>query len=99
LTRGIAFLGTPHHGSGLARWAELLSRSIGIIKQTNTEIIEVLKRGSEVLGRIQDGFHTMILARGREGQPIEISCFFEELPLPGIGQVSLLARFRSRAFC
>ncbi|KAL2199927.1 P-loop containing nucleoside triphosphate hydrolase protein [Corynascus similis CBS 632.67] len=87
LTRGIAFLGTPHHGSGLARWAELLSRSIGIIKQTNTQIIEVLKRDSEVLARIQDGFHTMVLARGREGQPIEISCFFEELPLPGIGQV------------
>ncbi|KAK4233048.1 P-loop containing nucleoside triphosphate hydrolase protein, partial [Achaetomium macrosporum] len=87
LTRGIAFLGTPHHGSGLARWAELLSRSIGIIKQTNTQIVEVLKRDSEVLARIQDGFHTMVLARGREGQPIEISCFFEELPLPGIGQV------------
>ncbi|KAK4119363.1 TPR-like protein [Parathielavia appendiculata] len=87
LTRGIAFLGTPHHGSGLARWAELLSRSIGIIKQTNTQIVEVLKRDSEVLARIQDGFHTMVLARGREGQSIEISCFFEQLPLPGIGQV------------
>ncbi|KAK3896423.1 sesB-related regulatory [Staphylotrichum tortipilum] len=86
-TRGIAFLGTPHHGSGLARWAELLSRSIGIIKQTNTQIVEVLKRDSEVLARIQDGFHTMVLARGKEGQRIEISCFFEELPLPGIGQV------------
>ncbi|KAJ4288699.1 hypothetical protein N0V88_007230 [Collariella sp. IMI 366227] len=88
LTGGIAFLGTPHHGSGLARWAEVLSRSIGVIKQTNTQIVEVLKRDSEVLSRIQDGFHTMILARGKEGQPIEISCFFEELPLPGIGQVS-----------
>ncbi|KAK4233072.1 hypothetical protein C8A03DRAFT_39245 [Achaetomium macrosporum] len=87
LTRGIAFLGTPHHGSGLARWAELLSRSIGIIKQTNTQIVEVLKRDSEVLARIQDGFHTMVLARARGGQPIKISCFFEELPLPGIGQV------------
>ncbi|KAJ4289946.1 hypothetical protein N0V88_006744 [Collariella sp. IMI 366227] len=91
LTGGIAFLGTPHHGSGLARWAELLSRSIGIIKQTNTQIVEVLKRDSEVLSRIQDGFHTMVLARGKEGQPIEISCFFEELPLPGIGQVSMVA--------
>lgn len=90
-TRGIAFLGTPHHGSGLARWAELLSRSIGIFKQTNTQIVAVLKRDSEVLARIQDGFHTMVLSRGKEGQPIEISCFFEELPLPGIGQVSAIA--------
>ncbi|KAH6957547.1 ankyrin repeat-containing domain protein [Ilyonectria sp. MPI-CAGE-AT-0026] len=86
-TRGIAFLGTPHHGAGLARWAKLLSTSIGIIKQTNTEIVAVLKRDSEVLARIQDGFHTMVLARGKEGQPIEISCFYEQLPLPAVGLV------------
>ncbi|KAK3896550.1 P-loop containing nucleoside triphosphate hydrolase protein, partial [Staphylotrichum tortipilum] len=42
-TYGIAFLGTPHYGSGLAQWAERLSRSLGIIKQTNTQIVEVLK--------------------------------------------------------
>ncbi len=89
-TRGIAFLGTPHHGAGLARWGELLSQSIGIIKQANTKIVEVLKRDSEVLARIQDGFHTMVQARSKEGQPIEISCFFEELPLPYLGQVSLM---------
>ncbi|KAH6842448.1 hypothetical protein B0I37DRAFT_329709 [Chaetomium sp. MPI-CAGE-AT-0009] len=87
-TRGIIFLGTPHHGAGLARWAELLSRSIGLVKQTNSEIVEVLRRDSEVLARIQDSFHTMVLARNKEGlQPIEISCFYEELPLPGVGLV------------
>jgi protein SERAC1 len=52
--------------------------------------VEVLKRDSEVLARIQDGFHTMAMARRREGlQPIEISCFYEELPLPGVGLVGL----------
>ncbi|KAK3379401.1 hypothetical protein B0T24DRAFT_154684 [Lasiosphaeria ovina] len=87
-TRGIAFLGTPHHGSGSARWAELLSRSIGMVKQTNTEIVAVLRSESEVLARIQESFYTMVMARGKEGaQPIEISCFYEELPLPGVGQV------------
>jgi hypothetical protein len=87
-TRGIAFLGTPHHGAGLARWAELLSRHIGLVKQTNTEIVAVLRRESEVLARIQEGFHTMVKARSREGQgQIDITCFFEELPLPGVGQV------------
>ncbi|RYO93786.1 hypothetical protein DL763_004271 [Monosporascus cannonballus] len=86
--RGIVFLGTPYHGAGLARWAELLFRSIGVIKRTNTEIVEVLKRESEVLARIQESFHTMVMARSWEGlQPIEISCFYEELPLPGVGQV------------
>ncbi|KAK4206246.1 hypothetical protein QBC37DRAFT_476988 [Rhypophila decipiens] len=87
-TCGIVFLGTPHHGAGLARWAELLSRSIGLVKQTNSKIIEVLRRDSEVLARIQDSFHTMIMARSKEGlPPIEITCFYEELPLPGVGVV------------
>ncbi|RYP02565.1 hypothetical protein DL765_010728 [Monosporascus sp. GIB2] len=87
-TRGIIFLGTPHHGAGLARWAELLSRSIGLVKQTNSKIVEVLRRDSEVLARIQDSFHTMVMARSKEGlPPIEISCFYEELALPGVGLV------------
>lgn len=91
-TRGIAFLGTPHHGAGLARWAELLARHIGVVKQTNTEILTVLRRESEVLARIQDSFHTMVMARSTEGAGrIHITCFFEELPLPGIGQVSRMA--------
>ncbi|KAK3937092.1 hypothetical protein QBC46DRAFT_344911 [Diplogelasinospora grovesii] len=84
-TRGIAFLGTPHCGAGLARWAELLSRSIGVVKQTNAEIVAVLRSESEVLARIQDSFHTMVMARGREGSGlIDICCFYEELPLPGV---------------
>ncbi|CAI7593607.1 unnamed protein product [Penicillium palitans] len=87
-TRGIIFLGTPHHGSGLARWAEALSRSIGLVKKTNSKIVSVLKRDSEVLARIQDGFHTMVKSRSAQSlPPIEITCFYEEMPLPGIGLV------------
>ncbi|KAK1837152.1 Tetratricopeptide repeat-domain-containing protein [Podospora conica] len=87
-TRGIIFLGTPHHGAGLAQWAELLSRSFGLVKQTNSNIVKVLRRDSEVLARIQDSFHTMVMARSKQGlPPIEITCFYEELPLPGVGLV------------
>ncbi|KAJ5875172.1 uncharacterized protein N7473_012519 [Penicillium subrubescens] len=87
-TRGIVFLGTPHHGSGLAHWAECLAKAIGILKQTNTEILVVLKNDSEVLEPVQNGFHTMIRSRGQDGLlPIEITCFYEELPLPGVGIV------------
>ena len=90
--RGIVFLGTPHHGAGLARWAETLARTIGHIKQTDHGIVEVLRRDSEVLARIQDSFHAMIMTRNKDGhkdglQPIEITCFYEELPLPGVGLV------------
>jgi hypothetical protein len=87
-TRGIVFLGTPHHGSGLALWAEKLAKTIGLIKQTNPEILSVLRRDSEVLARVQDGFHTMIRSRAQGGlPPIEITCFYEQLPLPGVGTV------------
>jgi protein SERAC1 len=88
-TRGIVFLGTPHQGSGLAHWAEYIAKAIGVLKQTNSEILAVLKSDSEVLERVQGCFHTMIRSRSQDGLPsIEITCFFEELPLPGIGTVS-----------
>lgn len=88
-TRGIVFLGTPHHGSGLAQWAEILARAIGVLKQTNPKILAVLKADSEILARVQDGFHTMIRSRNQERlQPIEITCFYEQLPLVGAGVVS-----------
>ncbi|OKO90002.1 hypothetical protein PENSUB_13543 [Penicillium subrubescens] len=87
-TLGIIFLGTPHHGAGLAKWAEVVSRSIGLVKQTNPDILEVLRRDSEVLARIQDGFHTMVKARNLvEPPPIEVTCFYEELPVLGFGLV------------
>jgi hypothetical protein len=66
-TRGIIFLGTPHHGSGLAHWAESLAKTIGLIKQTNPEIVAVLKTESEILERVQSGFHTMIRSSGAVG--------------------------------
>lgn len=60
-----------------------------MLKQTTPEILAVLKRDSEVLARVQNEFHTMIRSRSQDGlSSIEITCFFEELPLPGIGIVS-----------
>lgn len=67
----------------------MLARTLGLIKQTNSGILEVLMRDSEVLARVQDAFFTMVRSRDKEHlPPIEITCFFEELPLPGIGVVS-----------
>lgn len=87
-TRGIVFLGTPHHGSGLAHWAEALAKSIGVLKQTNPDILRVLRSDSEVLARVQMSFHTMIQSRTQDRlPPIKITCFFEEVPLPGVGTV------------
>ena len=88
-TRGIIFLGTPIHGADLAKWAEALAKSIGLLKQTNPQILTVLKNDSEVLARLQDSFHAMIRSRNQDRlQSIEITCFYEELPLRGVGIVS-----------
>jgi hypothetical protein len=59
-----------------------------VLKQTNAQIVAVLESDSEVLARVQGSFHTLIRSRSKdERQSIEITCFFEELPLPLVGVV------------
>lgn len=71
----------------------MLARSIGLVKQTNPQILAVLNNNSEVLARIQDSFHALIRIRGQdELQSIDITCFYEELPILGVGVVSLIGR-------
>jgi protein SERAC1 len=81
-------MGTPHSGSGLADWAAGLATALGLVRQTNTKLLDTLKRDSEVLARINTEFHTMIRARMKEGEmKISIKCFFEELSLRVIGRM------------
>lgn len=88
-TTGIAFLGTPHCGSDLANWAKIFGSVANMIKKTNTSLLETLRPESEVLARIQKDFHTMLRSRRDEGKPqLKISCFYEELPVRGVGEVS-----------
>jgi protein SERAC1 len=87
-TRAIAFLGTPHCGSDMAKWAAIAANFAGLFKQPNKAILRVLEPQSEVLSRIQQEFQSMIRARGRAGkQPIDITCFFEELAVSGVGKL------------
>ncbi|CAH0019112.1 unnamed protein product [Clonostachys rhizophaga] len=80
-THAIAFMGTPHHGSELAIWADRLLKSVNIVQKRNTDIIGVLNANSEVLQRIQEGFFATIWGK-EEGvsRQIQITCFHEELP-------------------
>ncbi len=86
-TIGILFLGTPHHGADLAAWATFGTAITKIVKRTNSDIVSVLRLGSEVLARIQDGFHGLLRIRTNEGAGICVTFFFEELPFPIIGKV------------
>ena len=89
-TIGIVFLGTPHHGADTAAWAKFGATIANTIKHVNTDIVSVLKPGSEMLARVQDGFHNLLRLRRDENSEIAVTCFFEELPLP-IGMVRFLA--------
>jgi hypothetical protein len=90
-TFGMLFLGTPHSGTILATVSGRLAQLINPVTRTNLRIVNVLRRDSEVLARIQNGFHTLLRPQtDEESHPIEITCFYEELPLPGIGVVSAI---------
>ena len=90
---GVIFLGTPHAGSGLSKFALALGYFIkfSVVKSPNTSNIAVLKKDSEVLAGIQKTFKTAIEKRERLGKRrLEIHCFTEENPVQGLGRVRVL---------
>jgi hypothetical protein len=60
-----------------------------VIKTANVDLVNVLKTDSEVLARVQREFHTMLRGPTFDSKPaLKITCFFEELPVRGTGEVS-----------
>jgi hypothetical protein len=60
-----------------------------VLRASNTEIVGVLKPGSEMLANLQQEFHGMLEDRRRnDNNLIEIFCFYEELEVEGVGKVS-----------
>jgi hypothetical protein len=86
-TRGMAFLGTPHRGSWAADWAKIPAWSLGQVKSTNRSILDVLQINNQYLEFIQTSFLSLLRDLDKKGRPLQITCFFEELPMPGIGTI------------
>ncbi|TQN67863.1 Protein SERAC1, partial [Colletotrichum shisoi] len=87
-TTGVCFMGTPQCGSTLAGWATVFGQIATVVKKTNTSILKVLEPESEVLALIQGDFHTMLRSRADQGRPpLEMTCFYEELPVKGAGEI------------
>jgi hypothetical protein len=80
-TAGVIFLGTPHRGSNQTAWATV-ARNLNqaVLRNDDQRIVEALKRGSEVLERLQDSFSGLL-------HNISVYSFLEDLPVQGVGKV------------
>ena len=82
-TRGIIFLGTPHHGAAYARLGWLGSFASWIFGGMNLELLRTLRQDSEILERINADFRNTLIYHGRRESEIQICSFAEELPVLG----------------
>lgn len=80
-TKGIIFMGTPHKGSWMARWAKIPVSAIGLIMPTNPSLLDVLQTDNQYLESIQTRFSVMLREQRESGRQLEVTCFFEELSL------------------
>jgi hypothetical protein len=82
--RAVAFLGTPHRGSDLAFFGSVVGNVLKMAgKRTNVDILRLLKPDNETLMETEDAFGIWLRHKGN----FNISCFYEELELPGVGKV------------
>ncbi|KAK2875029.1 hypothetical protein FQN49_001848 [Arthroderma sp. PD_2] len=86
-TKGIVFMGTPHKGSWMADWARIPASAFGLVKLTNKPLLESLETDGQFLESIQVRFWSMVREVREAGRRLEVTCFFEELPLPVVGKV------------
>ncbi|KAI1169676.1 nb-arc and ankyrin domain-containing protein [Nemania sp. FL0916] len=86
-TVGIVFMGTPHKGSWMADWAKIPVHALGLLKSTNKTLLDILHTDNQLLQSIQSKFLNMVRELRENGRLFEITCFFEELPLEGVGVI------------
>jgi hypothetical protein len=93
--RRVAFLGTPLQGADKAQWAETGRRFIGLFKASNPELLKDLSASSqdledksEKLANIGVRFPNLLRYRAQSPESqIEVNCFYEGLPMQGLGTV------------
>jgi hypothetical protein len=90
-------MGTPDLGSALARWAKAPVLSLGVLTSSSTCLLSVLQTDNDVLPRIQNEFLEMIRARSKMDRGIEITCFYEALPMAMVGTIVPQNRLSSPA--
>jgi len=85
--KGVIFMGTPHKGSWMADWARIPASAVGLVKSANKSLLGILETDNQLLESIQVEFWSMVRGLREGGRNFEVTCFFEELPLPGVRKV------------
>jgi hypothetical protein len=80
-------MGTPHQGSSLASWGAMLASFLGYVKQDNKAIVETLEKEAPHLNELQKRFIHLLEKRKEDENAIEITCFYEELPMAVVGTI------------
>jgi protein SERAC1 len=86
-TKGVIFMGTPHTASWMADWARLPASALGMVKSTNKSLLTILETDDQLLESVQVRFLGMIRDLREGNRRLEVTCFFEELPLLVVGKV------------
>ena len=86
-TKAIIFMGTPHRGSWMADWFKIPASALGLVKSINKSLLQILQTNEQQLESIQVRFWAMIRELRESGRMLHVSCFFEELPIAGVGKV------------
>ena len=82
------FLGTPHTGSDFAPFAKVVAKILEASgKRVNSDILDVLQKNSQTLIDIEDWFAQWLRIRTKGNIPVQVTCFFEEIALPGGNKV------------
>jgi hypothetical protein len=85
--KGVIFMATPHKGSWMADWAKIPASAVGLVKSANKSLLGILETDDQLLESIQLEFWSMVRGLREGGRGFEVTCFFEELPLPVVGKV------------
>ena len=84
---GMIFFGTPHLGADLAAWAKAGAELANLLRKNNSNIVGVLEPSSEMLADIRDGLGELFRNRCESRDSLLIACFWEALPVTGVGEV------------
>jgi hypothetical protein len=82
-TSAIAFLGTPRWGSDPENW----KLAFGNLTKSSKGTVDLMESSSEVLARIHEEFHAMLKVRADMRKPLNITYFYEELPIPEVNEL------------